>query len=156
MSQEQKKVNIINRNFEDLAPFFAQKLRLALDDCKSAGLEVDMFEGVRNDARQRFLYESSRSRKGPWLTNAKTIEQSYHAYGIACDLAFKWNGKWGWDKKDPWDKVHVIFKKHGFETIPEEKAHVQITGGLHWSKCSKIARENGLLHLWSIIETNIR
>ena len=152
--QIQTSATSINRNYEDLAPFFAKKLKAALEECRESGLEVDMFEGVRNDARQRFLYESSRTRKGPWLTNASSAEKSYHAYGVGADLCFKWNGKWGWDKKDPWDRVHVIFKKHGFETIPEEKAHVQITGGLHWSKCSKIAREQGLLHLWSIIEAN--
>lgn len=149
-----QKVELANRNIADLAPFFAQRLQLAIEECHSQGLEIEFFEGYRSPERQSYLYASSRTRKGPWLTDA-VAWQSFHQYSIAADLAFKWGGVWQWNKDDPWDKVHAVFKEHGFETLKKEMAHVQIRSGLTIQRVSKIANENGLIHLWSIIEHSI-
>jgi peptidoglycan L-alanyl-D-glutamate endopeptidase CwlK len=143
-------VQQINRDKTLLAPFFAKRLQIALDECHAQHLEIEMFEGFRSEDRQDWLYAQGRTREGKIVTKARG-GQSYHQYGIACDLCFKWGGKWQWNKDDPWDKVHAIFKKHGFEILSFEKAHVQITGGIKISKAATIAKEQGLLSLWSII-----
>lgn len=148
-------VQEICRDYSLLAPFFAVKLKKALEQCHIQGLEIELFEGYRSPERQDYLFASSRSRPGPWLTDA-VAWSSFHQFSVAADLAFKWNGKWQWNKDDPWDKVHAIFHEHGFETLTKEKAHVQITSGINISKCSRIAAQQGLLALWTIIESGLQ
>lgn len=149
MSQEQKKVNIINRNFEDLAPFFAQKLRLALDECVQKGYSVALFEGYRSPQRQTYLWESGRKRDGKIITHAKAGE-SWHQHSLAADIVGMTNGRWDWSIN--YDKIEQIMISHGFQSLKFERAHFQITGGLSITKASKIASEQGLLALWSIVE----
>jgi peptidoglycan L-alanyl-D-glutamate endopeptidase CwlK len=148
-------VQQINRDKTLLAPFFAKRLQIALDECHAQGMEIEMFEGFRGEDRQDYLYAQGRTREGKIVTKARG-GQSFHQYGIACDLCFKWGGKWQWNKDDPWDKVHEIFHRHGFETLSFEKAHVQITSGIKISKAFTISKERGLLALWSIIESGCK
>lgn len=147
-------VQYISRDYSLLAPFFAKKFSDALNECHDQGLEIELFEGFRSPERQNYLYASGRTREGNIVTRARAW-QSLHQYGIAADLAFKWNGKWAWNKDDPWDKVHAVFHKHKFETLAFEKAHVQISGGFPISKISNIASHQGLLVLWNIIESGL-
>jgi peptidoglycan L-alanyl-D-glutamate endopeptidase CwlK len=149
-----KDVNKINRDYSKLAPFFSEKLRLAIQECNEAGLNVALFEGLRSPDRQDFLFGQGRTREGNKVTNAMGW-QSWHQYGVAADLCFKENGNWTWKKGQPWDQVHAIFHKHGFETLKFEKAHVQITGGMSVRKAMTIAQKDGLLALWSIIQSGV-
>lgn len=148
-------VQTICRDVTKLAPFFAKKVNEALAECKEQGLEIELFEGYRPPERQDWLYAQGRTRSGKKVTYA-TGWQSWHQYGVAADLCFRWGGKWQWNKDDPWDKVHAIFKKHGFEILDFEKAHVQITNSMPVSKAFNIAKERGLLALWSIIESGCK
>lgn len=146
-------VTKINRNFQDLAPFFAQRLQLAIQECQDQGLPIYFFEGYRSPDRQSYLFEQGRSREGKIITKARA-GYSWHQYGVAADLCFKQNGKWAWDKDDPWDKVHKIMHDFGFETLSWEKAHVQWVGDMTISKAKQITADHGLLVLWSMIEGN--
>lgn len=148
-------VQEINRDKTLLAPFFLKRLQLALDECHKAGIEIEMFEGFRSEDRQDWLYAQGRTREGKIVTKARG-GQSFHQYGVACDLCFKWGGKWQWNSDDPWDKVHEVFKRYEFETLSFEKAHVQITNGIKISKAFTISKERGLLTLWSIIESGCK
>lgn len=148
-------VQTICREISKLAPFVVIRLTAALDECCAQGLEIAVFETYRSPERQDWLYAQGRTRKGAKVTRA-TAWQSWHQYGVALDLAFKWGGKWQWNKDDPWDKVHAIFKKHGFETLDFEKAHVQITNGMAVKKAFEISNKQGLLALWSIIESGCK
>lgn len=152
---EKNNVQTICRDLSKLAPFVVLRLTAALDECCEQGLEIGVFETYRSPERQDWLYAQGRTRKGVKVTRA-TGWQSWHQYGVALDLAFKWNGKWQWNKDDPWDKVHAIFKKHGFETLDFEKAHVQITNGMSVKKAFEISNKQGLLALWSIIESGCK
>jgi peptidoglycan L-alanyl-D-glutamate endopeptidase CwlK len=125
----------------------------ALDQCHEIGYNVAMFEGYRSPSRQQWLYEQGRSRDGKIVTYAKPWE-SFHQYGLAVDIVGFLNKKWDWNID--YDKVTAIFKEHGFESLKFEKPHFQITGGMSVQKAEKIATSQGLLALWSIIESSLK
>lgn len=145
----------INRNLQDLAPFFSQLLQLAIAEAQEQGYPIHLFEGYRSPQRQDYLFEQGRSRDGKIITKAKAW-QSWHQFGLAADLAFKHDGKWRWDNDDPWDKVHDIMHEYGFETLSWERAHVQFTNNMPITKAQTLAKDHGLFVLWSIIESDVK
>jgi peptidoglycan L-alanyl-D-glutamate endopeptidase CwlK len=151
--QSQKSKEIINRNFDDLAPFFAQKLRTALLQCQAEVYQVELFEGYRSETRQNQLYAQGRTEPGKIITHAKA-GQSWHQYGLAGDIVGKTNGKWDWSID--YDRIEQIMISHGFNSLKFERPHFQITGGLSIQKAQKIAKEQGLLALWSIVESSLQ
>ena len=146
-------VNKINRDFEFLAPFFAQKLRIALAECQAEGYPVALFEGYRSEDRQNFLYASGRTRDGKIITHAKG-GQSWHQYSLAADIVGFVNGRWDWSID--YDRVEQIMISHGFGSLKFERAHFQITGQLSVQKAHNIACEQGMLALWSIVESSLQ
>ena len=148
-----QKAELVHRNYADLAPFFAQRLHLALSNCVSNGYNVELFVGFRSPERQNFLYEKGRSTKDKIVTWA-SAGQSWHNVGLAADVVYKIQGKWCWN--EDYDKVEQIMISHGFTSLKVERCHFQITGGLSISQAWKIAQMNGLMHLWSIVEGNLR
>lgn len=144
---------MINRDFKKLAPFFCVKLMDAISECHAHGLRIELFEGFRSEERQAQLYAQGRTKEGVIVTKARPGE-SWHQYALASDVVFN-DGK-GWSWSGDWDGVHKIFKLHGFETLSFERPHVQITGGLSIKKAQEIAKSQGLLGLWSIVEQNIK
>jgi len=146
-------VQTICRDMAKLAPFVVLKVTAALDQCHEIGYNVAMFEGYRSPERQQWLYEQGRSRDGKIVTYAKPWE-SFHQYGLAVDIVGFLNKKWDWNID--YDKVTAIFKEHGFESLKFEKPHFQITGGMSVQKAEKIATSQGLLALWSIIESSLK
>ncbi len=151
---QKKNVQQVNRDIALLAQFLVIKLTGALDECHELGYEVALFEGFRFPERQQALYDQGRSKPGKIVTYAKPGE-SFHQYGLAVDIVGKVNGKWDWSI-DYYDKITEIFVRHGFETLKFEKAHFQITGGMKVQKAAKIAKEQGLLALWSIVEQSLK
>jgi peptidoglycan L-alanyl-D-glutamate endopeptidase CwlK len=151
--QSQKSKQVINRNFDDLAPFFAEKLRTALLQCQAEGYQVELFEGYRSETRQNQLYAQGRTEPGKIITHAKA-GQSWHQYGLAGDIVGKTNGKWDWSID--YDRIEQIMISHKFSSLKFERPHFQITGGLSTQKAQRIAKEQGLLALWSIVESSLQ
>lgn len=151
--QSQKSKEITNRNFDDIAPFFAQKLITALAECQAEGYQVELFEGYRSESRQNQLYAQGRTEAGKIITHAKA-GQSWHQYGLAGDIVGKTAGKWDWSID--YDRVEQIMISHGFNSLKFERAHFQITGGLSIEKAQRISRDQGLLALWSIVEAQVK
>jgi peptidoglycan L-alanyl-D-glutamate endopeptidase CwlK len=146
-------VQSVNRDETKLAPFFAHQLKQALIECRELGYKVAMFEGYRSPERQQWLYDQGRTRDGKIITYAKPYE-SFHQLGLAADIVGFDNGKWSWDIN--YKDITEILNRFGFETLKFEKAHFQITGGLSVSKAVKIAKHDGMLHLWSIVEQSLK
>jgi peptidoglycan LD-endopeptidase CwlK len=144
-----QRVELANRNYADLAPFFAQKLTSAIDDCVSDGYLIRLFEGFRSIERQRWLYASGRTRPGSIVTHAKA-GQSWHQLGVACDVVGYAGGHWDWSID--YDKIDVIFKAHGFESLKFERAHKQIRGGLTIAQAQRIVANESIEALWSQLE----
>ena len=139
-----------NRDWELLAPFFAQKLRVAIAECQAEGYPVELFEGYRSGERQEWLYESGRTRDGKIITYARAGE-SDHNIGIAADCVFKINGSWTWE--GDFDRVEQIMLKHGLKSLKFERCHFFWPKGISTKRAHKIAQERGLLALWSIVES---
>ena len=149
-----------SRDLNLLAPFFLEKVLGALSEIQLLGHDVAIYEGFRSDERQDWLYESSRERVGPRITNAKA-GQSAHNYGLAADLIGRVNGKWSWDeKKIPYQMFRKIYAKHGLEVLSWETAHVQYikpfsNADLRNSKIADYVRQNSLQALWDMAASTI-
>ncbi len=96
----------IDRNPIHLAPKFRAAVEAAIAECRSKGLEVILYEGLRSNETQKAYFERG-------VTKAKTAEASWHGYGLAVDVIHEkllWNASAGW-----WQKVADIFKSHGLD-----------------------------------------
>lgn len=134
---------MINRDINLLAPIVQDKLSKALAELHDVKIPIELFEGFRTPERQENLYWSK-----PPITKARAW-QSFHQYGLACDLAFQVDGKWSWS--GDWNGVTDVMKDYGFETITWERPHFQITHGLSWQECLHITKTQGLQKLWEQI-----
>lgn len=145
----------VNSNIEDLAPFVKLRAVKAFDVCHASNCDIYMFEGLRSADRQDYLYASSRSRPGVWLTDAQGW-QSFHQYGVAMDLAFGGPGKWTWQGN--WERVLEIFHGYGFTSLPARKeiAHVQMNCGLSWREAKSLYDKSQKLNdVWTTIEKRL-
>jgi hypothetical protein len=147
-------VDTVNREPSRLMPEFYARVQTALEQCHAAGYPVEIFEGYRSPERQDWLYQSGRKRPGKRLTNAKGWN-SWHQYGVACDVAFKLNGKWSWD--GDFDKVSTFFHEQGLHWagFEGEKVHFQLTGDLKLKEAYQIAQNEGLNAVWEKVRASI-
>lgn len=145
--------NKINRDKIFLAPFMLKKLEAAMKECHELGYPIEIFEGYRSPERQDWLYAQGRTRDGKIVTNAKAFE-SWHNFGLAVDLVFLVNGKWDWS--GDFDKIEQVMLEHGFTSLKFERCHFQINGGMSIRKAANIAKQGGLMALWSIIENSLK
>lgn len=129
-----------------LFPKFWDRVYQALEAANRDGYQLSLFEGWRSVDRQNHLYSQGRERPGSKITNAKGW-QSWHQYGVAADVVFKYNGRWSWE--GPWDKVEGYFTDFGLENPLEwDKPHWQWTGGMKIKTAEKLAKGFGLQTVW--------
>lgn len=133
-------------NLKNLAPLFQKAVEAAIKECgetkepHGAGrLEVKVFEALRSEERQAWLYAQGRTRPGNKVTNAKSARTSWHGYGLAVDVVHrtKFWSPYGTDnaKNEAWFKaVASVFKKHGCnwggDWNKPDTPHMQ------WGKCT--------------------
>ncbi len=135
----------VNRDLRLLAPKVREATEFCILECREHNVHV--FEAWRSRQRQLELYNQGRTLPGKIVTNAFPW-YSFHCYSMALDLAFKdKNGNWTWE--GPWQEVTKVFLKNGFDKPPTfEKAHFQMSKGLHVAEAKKIYFEDGLQALW--------
>ena len=88
----------------------------------SNGVMCRFSHTLRTFEEQNELYAKGRSVKGQIVTNAKG-GQSYHNWGMACDIVLIVEGKATWERGKDFDRdgqpdfmeVVKIFKKYGWE-----------------------------------------
>ena len=104
-----KKASEICREVAKIHPEVVKRTLAILNECKQAGLKVDVFETRRTLERQKWLKSNGKS---------KTLN-SYHRLGLAVDIVFKTpKGNWTWRKADKnWDQLAVIMEKHGMRSL---------------------------------------
>lgn len=76
------------RSLDTLAPRFRAAVERLLVEMRKAGFKPVVFEALRTDARQEFLYgfgrryDDGRGR----VTNAPNTDTTWHGYGLAVDI----------------------------------------------------------------------
>lgn len=128
----------------ELHPALAEKVQSFLDQARSEGLDVFVFEGHRSFARQQKLFE-----KGNNVTFANG-GNSFHNYGLAVDIVFyDQNGNPSWDQKHNWNRLGEIGKDLGliwggeFSRI-KDMAHFEYHPGYSLMDVKQIYREKGM------------
>ena len=135
--------SIVNADLSNLAPLFRQAVEEALAKCNDPGraggpLNAKVYEGMRSNARQAWLYAQGRTRPGDIVTNASTSLTSWHGYGLAVDIvhAVRFWTPFGKDsrKNEKWfADVAAIFKatrcNWGGDWTHPDTPHMQ------WGKC---------------------
>jgi peptidoglycan LD-endopeptidase CwlK len=94
----------------ELDPDFRAILEAALADARAAGLDPQVIETYRSQARQDYLYAQGRSRSGPIVTHAKI---SKHTTRLAADVCPRVDGKIDWNRRDLFDAWGAIAMRHG-------------------------------------------
>lgn len=148
MKLEKPSPETIIRSTSLLAPWFENRLIACVSECNSQGYPIAVYESYRSPVRQDYLYSLGRSRIGKIVTRAQAW-QSWHQYGLACDLAFYHERKWSWE--GAWDKVLPIFHAKGFKSLDFEKSHVEITGGMMTGDARAIVTRDGIEALWDTV-----
>lgn len=94
MPNNQSGINKIIRDVDLLHTELKRRVVELLRLCAEKGWDVRVFETLRTPERQQALFESQKR-----VTNASMWE-SWHVYGLACDLVFCKDGLWSWDERD--------------------------------------------------------
>ncbi len=130
---------------DTLQPDFAKRVRAWLEECRTSGLNLYIYEGLRSNARQAELYAQGRTKKGRIVTNAGP-GQSFHNYGRAIDFVpLKAAGKaagmfeaW-WNGNAVYKKAQDIAKKHGLRALSWETPHLEDANYANWKALKKEA-----------------
>lgn len=116
-----------------LIPALKERADRVVRDMSALGHNVTIFQGFRSFAEQDALYAQGRTKPGAIVTNARGGD-SFHNYGVACDIVFVVNGRPSWDSKHPWKTLGKIGKTNGLEwggdwTSFVDLPHFQYTAG---------------------------
>ncbi len=147
----------LNKNeaiLNNLEPRFAESITKLLNNCKHAGVTLELREGLRNTFTQAVYWRRSRSKEeiaqqikklqnsnadflayslfivgeqqGPPTTNALP-GLSWHQYGLAVDCAWVLDGKVCWDNENLYDGIN------GYEVLAAEAKKLNICSGHDWA-----------------------
>ncbi len=119
----------MSRELSLLHPGTRRKVTAWLDECRSKGYNVLVYETFRTEAEQDALYAQGRTKPGSVVTNASGASYlSCHQWGIAVDFC---QNKAGDMYPEPFmTEVAGIAKRHGLDwgggwTSLRDKPHLQ-------------------------------
>jgi peptidoglycan L-alanyl-D-glutamate endopeptidase CwlK len=126
--KDRGELSMIN-DLDALHPFFRDKIRALIAECKAKGINLAVVETYRTHAKQneyRFM--------GRKYTNS-TGGKSKHQYGLAVDLVPIVDSAAVWDNIVLWRKIGVVGEKLGLRwggrwKKPYDPGHFEWTGGL--------------------------
>lgn len=138
----------INRDPQNLCPWFADRLSSALAECQALGFRVALFEGFRSPERQEALYAQGRTSRGKIITNARP-GQSWHQYGLAADIAYLTPaGQWTWD--GDFIRLSPIFIGQGLNWFgPGDAGHYECPASSFKAARQLLESEGSLEGVWS-------
>ena len=114
----------IQNSINLLIPAMILKVQAILRDLEGHGLDPILYESLRSQARQKWLYSSGRTRKGPVVTyDDGVIRKSKHQLGRAADIISK---KHGWSDTTFFDALESSAHAHGLHTLDWDRAHVEL------------------------------
>lgn len=112
-----------------LHPYFRDKIKSLIQECKSKGIDLAVVETYRTHAKQNEYKFMGRK-----YTNS-TGGKSKHQYGLAVDLVPIVDSAAVWDNTALWKKVGLVGEKLGLRwggrwKKPYDPGHFEWTGGL--------------------------
>lgn len=132
-----------------LYPPFRSQLENAINICKTSGFDIYIFETWRSPERQDKLHQATVT-SPVWVTDAGAW-QSWHNYGLACDLAFGGPGKWSW--RGDWDGVRKIMYEQGLRLLDDkDKGHIEFDHPIRIADARQICATDDILGLWQRLE----
>lgn len=140
-------------------PELARRVRSVVAALERKGLTVECVQGFRTFAEQDALWAQGRLRKGPVVTNAKG-GQSFHNFGLACDLCPFKGGKPDWNDARAFDAIGAEAKRAGLEWGGDwrkspDRPHVQLAP-LPIKECLALYRKGGLPLVWASVEARLK
>ncbi|MDH5590677.1 MAG: hypothetical protein OEZ37_11575, partial [Gemmatimonadota bacterium] len=114
-------VERVDRDWDRLDPDLQVRLERVIDRMASEhGHRVELVEGARSAARQRYLYGQGRTRTGPVVT--WTLD-SLHKDGAAADLMV--DGSWG--NRKAYERLQKVAREEGLHTLGAmDPGHVEL------------------------------
>lgn len=142
-------------SLDGLAPKFRDAVERIVSDMRAADFNVRVFETLRTNERQAFLYGFGREYddgRGP-VTKAQTATLGWHFYGLAADLVEDDGSPWVAPQAF-WQELGAAAERHGctwggrWDMV--DLPHVQ------WANCRKtpsprateLYRESGFEAVW--------
>jgi peptidoglycan L-alanyl-D-glutamate endopeptidase CwlK len=98
----------------DVAPQFRAAIANVVADMRAAGFKVRVFETLRTNERQQYLYGFGREYddgRGP-VTKAATAENGWHFFGLAADLVEDDATPWIAPQLF-WQTLGLVAERHG-------------------------------------------
>lgn len=103
----------VNASLDVLAPAFRARVELVLADMRAWGYTPRVFETLRTNARQNYLYGFGREYddgRGV-VTHSQTVGDTWHGFGLAVDIVCAVK-LWG-AKPDFWYVLGTSARRHG-------------------------------------------
>lgn len=121
---------------------FRQRVEAWFAECRKAGLNLYIYEGLRTSKRQAELYARGRTAPGRKVTNAGP-GQSFHNYGLAIDfvplVAKDRPGFFeaGWTKEKIYKVAQSIAAKHQLRALSWETPHLEDATLPNWQAAKR-------------------
>lgn len=159
----------INRDPNDLYPYFHDLIIPAVELCQKQGMAIYIFEGYRTYQRSDWLYAQGRTRPGNIVTNARG-GFSAHNFGFAVDLVFDGDSRdgiqWSWDGDYHHTKYSQVAKTvlgaaKGIEWAGnwvhfKETPHFQLTVPYQWHQLDALYDAGGLKKVWAELDSHFK
>jgi hypothetical protein len=99
----------VDRDLENVDPVLREKVTAMIEEAQRQGLDVSVYEGYRDPARQDDLYKQGKTK----LQGTDGL----NTQGFAADVTFHdSDGKRTWDApKSDWERLGKIGKEHGLQ-----------------------------------------
>lgn len=146
---------------QGLAPQFKAAVEAIVNDMQAQGWLTTIFETIRTEERQRYLYGFGRDYddgRGP-VTKAQSAKFSWHRYGLAADIVQADSTPWTAPQAF-WQALGLAAESHGCVWGGRWKAldlpHIQ------WGKCPRsptmahvtMYNKEGLAAVWTEVGAN--
>lgn len=150
-----------------LAPQFRAAVDLVLEDMRAWGYTPRVFETLRTDARQQFLYGFGRAYDDGRgiVTFSETASETWHGFGLAADIVCD-RRLWG-APRDFWEVLGCSTRRHGlvwggdwngdWDSSDErfsDRPHIQWGGGMRRSPSEQaplLVARGGMPALWRVV-----